>query len=390
MKVNQTSLLKSGFFVGLFLLFTHYLSSQVIVRGKVIGENSGEGVESATVYVNSTTNGTTTDTLGNFKLTIDYLPVQIVVSHLGYKNKVLDIDSAPQEPVIIALATSSFALQQVQVTDKNQRAKNIQEFRNDFLGMDQFGESATIKNEEVLFFERTYIEKKMGQNFKIEGADGRQVSRTFKRKDTFKASARAPLTVELPELGYTLQVELVAFEKSYAQRLGMSNTSYYLAYFYFQPYSSRKKSKNKKWAKNREKAYFQSSEHFLKSLFEDNLERNGYRILKNNRDSTTGRLSSEPFDLSEHIEYIDDELAMIKGLKDVELSVLYYGKSNGSPVDLTRKKGRMPSQSIMRLLEDACYFRANGTMPGYNIIFGGMIASKKVGAALPAGYIIEE
>jgi len=68
-----------------FLLFA--LPAMVFAQGTIQGTISDEGnlpIPGASVVVQGTTNGTTSDFDGNYELSIDSFPATLVISYLGY------------------------------------------------------------------------------------------------------------------------------------------------------------------------------------------------------------------------------------------------------------------------------------------------------------------
>ncbi|MCQ2056689.1 MAG: hypothetical protein MJY75_00580 [Bacteroidaceae bacterium] len=72
------------------------------------------------------------------------------------------------------------------------------------MGDDRYGEHATIRNEDVLFFEKECYNRKV-----VINAMGTEIDQEVV---LFKASASEPLKIDLPLLGYELYVDLVTFE----------------------------------------------------------------------------------------------------------------------------------------------------------------------------------
>ena len=107
----------------------------------------------------------------------------------------------------------------VVVRDRNRRRQNLIEFRRLFLGENAWGKRASIQNEEALVFSRDYVTqqynirsvrmKRRLEQARLTGArwapDSSYV--IYDKAVNLKASANAPLLIDLPDLGYTLQLE---------------------------------------------------------------------------------------------------------------------------------------------------------------------------------------
>lgn len=367
-----------------FAFFLIHSYSQNQLSGIVLDAGTNEPVDLATVYINGTTIGTYTDEKGKFTLKDLEYPAELVVSRLSYENKVLRIEKPLEKALIIKISASAVSLAEVKVEDRNQRQKNIAEFRNAFLGVDEFGREARLENTDALVFSRDYVKKSLGGSIKIDG--GEKSAMTIERPVNLKAETRAPLIVDQPKLGYRIRVDLVTFQKTYGEGLLSPAQSYWLGYYFFEPYEVKRKGKQRRFEKNRLKAYYHSTQHFLRSLYKKELAENGYRIYKRITNKEDKSVRYVEYSLYDHLDYREDGLMTINGLKDQELIIFYYGDNRGRPKDLSRKKGRQPVSSQIQFFDDPCLVRENGTMPNYSILFGGPISEKLTGAMLPDNY----
>jgi len=209
------------------------------------------------------------------------------------------------------------------------------------------------------------------------------------RAINLKASAKEPLTVNLPLLGYTLQIELVDFIVQYASENGGLQTSF-LGYYYFIPYKTEREKDLKKFEKNRQKAYFNSSQHFCRSLYDKKLQESGYQLFEQIIDSISKQKLYKEFIIDEYLNYIENDELQIKGLNNKHFYLFYYGNSKGEPKDLTTQKPWVPIQSEIYFLSDTCLIRSNGIIPNNSIVFSGAISEKKVGSMLPEDYKIND
>ena len=134
---------------------TTILLGQNVIRGIVLDSLTQEPLPSATVYINGTTQGTTTDNDGRFELKGISFPATIVFSFVGYKPKAMDLDRNPGR-LTIGLRTND-ALPEVVVSGKKDKLdkKNLEYFKTMFLGDDRWGLRAEIENEKVLMFDNT-------------------------------------------------------------------------------------------------------------------------------------------------------------------------------------------------------------------------------------------
>ena len=115
---HQSSCVKKHFyiFLGLLMLSTFGLSSQTIIKGKVVDGKTTEPVIGASVALKSSTSGTLTDLNGTFTLQVTKaLPVTLSISLVGYKTREIDVYDA-EESIIVSLNENSNFLDEVVVT----------------------------------------------------------------------------------------------------------------------------------------------------------------------------------------------------------------------------------------------------------------------------------
>ena len=371
---------------------------QNVIRGTVVDGLTQEPLPSATVYINGTTHGTSTDPDGRFELKDVSFPATVIFSFVGYEPQALDLVHNPGE---LTIMLKVIELPEIEVSGKPDKdyKKDLEYFKTMFLGNDQWGSRATIKNEDALIFHKTtqtsYDIRRIGRSsYNIRTIQADVMERREEYNDTaivnktvFSAWATEPLIIDLPVLGYELYVDLVKFT---VEEYKSQTHSDILGYFYYKPYENVRKRQAVSIEENRKKAYWGSNQHFLRSLFEDRLAENGYilsmpeKIVKGKKSIT----SQIPVDIKKYSAAVGDDILQIHGLKDKELTIKYYYKFDGSPNPWGEEvRGiRRYSKSGMKIMEDECLFLRNGTVMDNNMAFIGNMSNRKVGACLPADY----
>jgi hypothetical protein len=404
----------------LYALLPLQLFAQSRISGTVVDKQTKQPVDYASVYINGTTNGTLSDSLGNFHLDNVRFPCTLVISHLSYKTQSLEIEEAQTAPLIISLKLKINEIGEVSVQDRNLREENMTTFKNHFLGTDTWGKYAVIENEGVIQFGRDYmqkqskvIDKKLDFLMKTDpdlqwSADSTTV--TYTVPVSLKAISLQPLKIQLPLLGYILYYDLVGFLWKFDNSYN-GDLSAMLGYSYFTPIKYESKRDSIRIQKNREKSYYNSAQHFCKSLCENKLAQNGYRVLEHNERNLNNNHSASKFYYSDMADKINKnslptyknakgikefcldnyvhpqgDYAIVTGLKDQKLDIVYYSNSKGKPKDLTLFKPTWGVKSFVIFKKDTCLIRKDGTVPDDSIVFGMAIGSKKVGSLLPGDY----
>ncbi|RMH19126.1 MAG: DUF3179 domain-containing protein [Gammaproteobacteria bacterium] len=234
----------------LFVFLFVAISTQVIaqVRGKVTDALSGSALPGAHVFLDGTQEGTTTDDNGEFELRkTPFRNASLVISFVGYENKVVQLDDAAGHDLVIQLkpASLNLAAAEVKASTSGKRKRRLRQFRKDFLGASNYASKCTILNPEVLRFEE---------------------------KDGFMlATAKQLLEIENMATGYRVHFLLEHFRSNGA-------TVSYAGKALFTPLHSDDEKTKRKWEENRQKIWQASKRRFLLSLVHNRLARDGYSV----------------------------------------------------------------------------------------------------------------
>ena len=382
--------------LAILLCFSSFIYGQNKLKGLVLDEKSKAPVSFATVYINGTTKGTVTDENGNFTIANVSTPCLLVVSCVGYEPQTETIDKVKAEPLTLLLYAKVSQLSEVVVMGKSHLDKYLTEFKNRFLGTDRWGKKAILRNDSDLIFSQYTDTTKKGSPDKQDTQlnDDKSVG-------SYSVKAKVPLIVDLPLLGYTVYIHLVSF--TYL-RTNYRWDCVYKGYYYYIPYEKSNKHNLRKYEKNREEVYNNSSMHFLRSMYNNDLKQNGYLTIRSALNDSTKRFELRYNDITSFIGRKDSDQIQIQGLKNKMISIYYFSSSNGTPLNLNEIGKKYSSglsdlelwskyvrwaskreQSSMKFLDNNCAIRSNGTLPDNNIVFSGEI-STTVGARLPDDY----
>ena len=361
-----------------FLLIPVSVTAQVNISGTVTEAGTNKPIPYATIYINGTTNGTITNVNGEFILEDVVPPCEIVFSHISYSTEAFELQEVSDTVFHIQLKPRDVELGAVEVTDKNRREENLRHFREQFLGTDDWGKNAYFENDSVLLFRHRKIAE--GDSSFLSLQDDSPV-------DTglywFVVETKEPLVVNQPLLGYKIHINLVKYNE-----LRRTNSDKYriqiLGYFFFQPLEGSLKRKTNRFQKNRAKAYYNSANHFCRSLYNNRLKENGYKVYYRSVNQKTGINEFKDFEFDDHIIY-DDNQAKIVGLKNVRCNIDYFQLFN-KPMNLNEREGGRQKYSSAKFLKDTCTIRADGSRPDNSILFSYSIGEKRVGAMLPYDY----
>ena len=247
------------FFIFSFLLPV-FLFSQTnrTIKGKVINEANGTPLQDCSVFINSTSKGAITSSNGVFELQdVPEGKYELIVSRIGFETYVLEFSSS-QLPLDLRISLKQKATELSTVTveaapQENGWSKWGRVFVDNFIGTTPNSKSCTIKNSRVLRF---WFSKK---------------------KNRLNVSAKEPLIIQNKALGYTIKFQLESFYYDFNTRISL-----YTGYPFFQEMNASER-KQRRWMDARRKVYFGSIPHFMKSLYNNQLDEQGFQVIRQSK-----------------------------------------------------------------------------------------------------------
>jgi len=228
-----------------------YTFSQ-IVRGRVLDHETKKPVDFASVFVNGTFLGTTTNEKGEFELDVSSQPKRAIqISAVGYRSTSLNsaIEGKYYE---LRLKKAIYEIQEVAIESESlvkDRKRFMRIFKNEFLGRSRNAKECIIMNEEALSF-----------NYHTN-------------HDTLKAIAREPLVILNSALGYQVTYYLDKFEYDKVHK-----TTSFSGNIIFNMDLAAEGQSRKEYAAKRKKTYYGSCSHFFSALWLNNHTREGFRL----------------------------------------------------------------------------------------------------------------
>ncbi|MGV6830410.1 MAG: carboxypeptidase-like regulatory domain-containing protein [bacterium] len=246
-------------YILVFFLTSFILTGQEI-QGIVLDKETDLPIETASIYFDNTTLGTTSDVDGKFSITYDpSIKSPLVISYLGYETIAMQ-DLETNVLYKIYLTPSVLELDEVVINpdDDWTRSEKLEEFKKHFLGETINGMACEIENESDI---RLY--------YSI-------------RKKQLRAVCRAPISIVNPNLNYKVKVDLKDFEVSYSyvsedKKRKNTNSVYYAGSNFFQ---SLNEEATPSALTNRLDVYKGSALHFMRAITSNQLEANGYKLFK--------------------------------------------------------------------------------------------------------------
>lgn len=254
----------------LFFLFSSVIAqAQIIISGKVLDSATREPLLGASVFAQNTTLGTTSNRDGEFSLQLKSGGYELIFSFTGYRNEEVRITENKNQQLEIILVKEDKSLGEVVLQSSNEVRDGWEKygdfFIEHFIGATPFSKECLIENKDVVKF---YY---------------------YRRSDRLKVLATEPLVISNDALGYNLRYQLDSFVYYYKTDL----SSYRGTCFFTEKLGTV--SQAMIWKANREKAYFGSRMHFMRSFYDSTLKESGFTISSINDDKKTFGLLTNPY-----------------------------------------------------------------------------------------------
>lgn len=225
---------------------------QFSVSGKIIDSATKEPLNSASVYCQNTTIGTTTNKDGEFSLQLKSGGYELIISYTGYQTKQVRITNTDNRIPDIEMIKEEKNLGEVIIKSSNEVKDGWEKygtfFLEHFIGVTPNAAKTTLLNPEVLKF---YL---------------------LKKSNKLRVLATEPLQIQNNALGYNLRYQLDSFIYFYN-----TNINSYRGFCLYTEMDGEDSLK-KVWAANREKAYYGSKLHFMRSYYDSTLVEEGFII----------------------------------------------------------------------------------------------------------------
>ncbi len=245
----------------LSLMATTTIAQLVELEFRLYDGETKQPISNTHVFLVNTTYGTTSNEAGSVQLKIPQgIREDLLITHINYDTKILEYSKYNQLQLedTLFLIPNQLDISEVVVTSKrsNKWKKRFKAFKRAFLGTDKVAAKCTILNPEVLRF------KEIAGQLKVEAVD--------------------LIRIDNPYLGYEVHYllsQLTIEADGSIEYLGKASFT-----------DTSKGAMQKQILKNREKAYLQSPKHFFKSLIDNRLKEDGYKVqiavLKNDQFET--------------------------------------------------------------------------------------------------------
>jgi len=241
-------MLKTYIFSILFILCNQVLAQQVL-KGKIINADDRMPIAGASIYINNSSLGTSSNKEGLFTLNSPNNLVELVITSIGFEKRVLQIQLPLQQDLTVALMEKSTSIEEIVVTNylKDGWKEWGSFFTENLIGVGDFADDCKILNHEVV-------------KFKFD-----------KKANVLTAICTEPLIIKNNALGYELTYDLGAFKMDFR-----SNMFFFEGFAFFKDFGKGKS----KFKRNRSDSYMLSMNRFVSSTYNKSWDKDGYVVRK--------------------------------------------------------------------------------------------------------------
>ncbi len=274
-----------------------------IISGKIQTEN-GNVISNVNVYLDGTKISTASANDGSFQLDVQgQKSGNLIFQKDNYETSIFPLNQAIGKTVKVIINPIKGIEEVVIIPYTEQAYKDfINYFLDKFLGFDR--EGVTIKNQRTLKF-------------------------SYDKKNQFlKVKAPQTLVIENKNLGYTIQYNLISFEADFKKK-----ATSYLGTSFFKETNSKKNT-----ILNRMNAYSGSLMHFFRSLYNNELEKDGFIV------NHAKRIANPKYPTAAELQKLEDYMSFVRTQKIMNVNL--------SPEleDISQRRSKNP-EFVMAILK---------------------------------------
>lgn len=238
--------------------------SQTTISGIVRDSSTKEPLVGASIFAPNTTNGGATNQDGMFSFTLIEQQNEVLISFVGYDNVLIPASSLanPNQINVVYLNPVVNQLKEVVISKMSakEREKHLETFKNEFIGRGKIAGKTIIQNPEVL-------------NFKLNP-----------EKTVLNVNADLPIILINEKTGYEISYSLAYFECKTLKEEGFQKETTYFGYPFFKDITTDRKLNINKIAATRQEIYKGSLLHFIRAVYSNSAETEGFSMRKFKRE----------------------------------------------------------------------------------------------------------
>jgi|SRR6218665_5139 len=240
-------------FFCLFVFAAIAAVAQRTITGKVVNSATKEPVAGSSVFISNTSYGTVSSRDGSFELK-DLPPgkYDLIISSVGFETNVYSF-STDELPLRLRVELEGKVKELENVTVEPSLEEGWDKwgktFMESFVGGSANAKQCRIRNEKSIRF------------------------RFYKKSNRLVAFSDEPIILENKALGYIIRYQLEDFEINYKK-----GSTFFAGYPLFEEIDKSRKGLQRRWQRNRDRAYYGSMLHFMRSVYTNTVAEEGYEV----------------------------------------------------------------------------------------------------------------
>ncbi|MES2430514.1 MAG: carboxypeptidase-like regulatory domain-containing protein [Bacteroidota bacterium] len=335
------------------------------ITGQIVDVLTRAPMQGASVFAQNTTFGTATDAEGNFTLILPNGGYDLAVTYTDYETKTRRITTADAtDKILMSIQQKDKALEAVAVVSTSEVKDGWEKygsfFIENFIGKTPFSQNCILANHDSLRF---YFSK---------------------RKNRLKVLSSLPVEIINNSLGYKIKYTLDSFTYDYG-----TQASIYTGYPLFEEIQPSDEVQRKLWQENRVSAYNGSLLHFMRSIYNKNMQQEGFEIQFIVDKNTDAEKAIAPKDQYGAINYnVPDSMPLVEFWPNQpDMAVLY--KKEKPQQEYLDQNNDIPKDFQLSVLNiyNAIAIEQNGYYyDQYDVTINGYWTFEKVADMLPYDY----
>jgi hypothetical protein len=335
-------------------------TAQYNFQGKVVEANTNKPIPYVSVYVNGSSQGSTTNAQGAFKFTSTIAIGELIITSVGFQTISYPFNNPREQNLIIKLERKDNTLDEILILTDEERNKYLKIFKNNFLGQTQEANASRIKNIRDIYF--------------IRNTD---------KSEGFTAKADSSLVIINNRTGYKITFTLEGFSFN-----SKNNTTFFYGYTKYDDLAPFKKS----YTKRRQEIFQGSTMQFFRTMADAEKFDSSYSMMELKSIESNGRKFDQGIPRNKN--YLVKKDSADNGvflLTFNERLRVQYSKSTSVLKDLSRffmsiSNGGVPVSTIS-LIDSSVYFDKNGiVLNPLGMMYSGYWSFEKAANMLPSDY----
>ena len=348
----------------LILFSCNVARAQQRFQGIITDAETEQPIPSVSVYVNGSTDGTTSNGKGEFSFTSSIAVGELIITSVGYQTISFPFNNPKPQRLVIRLDKKDNTLDEVLILSDEIRAKYLRLFKENFLGLTKEANETSIKNIRDIYF--------------VKNTD---------KSDGFTAKADSNLVIINKRTGYKVTFTLEGFSFN-----SKNNTTFFYGYTKYDDLIPFKKI----YDKRRQEIFEGSTMQFFRTMADSASTDSSFTMMEIKVVELNGRKLQQgiPRNKNYLVKKDSSNQNIFLLTFNEKLRVQYFKPTKTYQFLSTvafRDLGSGVPVSALNLIDSVVYFDKNGVVLNpLGMMYSGYWSFEKAANMLPSNYQVKE